>query len=268
MSSSRALPGDTLLTPLELDATGNLVQSSRTRPLRGHTAGRPPASEPVYDPTTVCVAPSASASGSRINAASTTLERERSKGKKRLAPVTVTEEERLRARIARQDAQDREAGRAAMAARIAARTNPRPGRTRLVQRRDPGLDDVGQREERDQPLRRESLWLTSGRPAEIDGCKPHHVCGICFGPKSHPVSYICGHSHCYVCIRVWLQQSWACPVCKTVMRMPPFRHFGEEDSMAYDYPHWVDETRVDYSWDGLRFPKPPRVRIAPDTPSP
>ncbi|KAJ7470055.1 hypothetical protein B0H11DRAFT_2237971 [Mycena galericulata] len=256
MSLSRALPGNSLLTPLELDAGGHLVEGPRVRPLRGHTAGRPPASEPVYDPTTICVAPSASAS----------------RGKKRRVPVAESDEERestrVRARIARQDAREREAGRQAVAARIAARTNPGPGRTRLVRRRDPAVDDVGEREERDLPLRRESLWLTGGRPAEIPGCKPHHLCGICYGPKSHPVSYTCGHSHCYVCIRVWLQQSWACPVCKTVMRIPPFRHFGEEDSMAADYPDWVDESRVDYSWDGLRFPKPPRVRIAPDTPSP
>ncbi|KAJ7429175.1 hypothetical protein B0H11DRAFT_2266722 [Mycena galericulata] len=270
MSSSRALGGDTPQNPLDVDAAEYLL--ARARPLRGHTAGRAPASEPVPTSSRGTAAANArsstgGATGLRINRGPPSTIPLSLSDRHRPA-VTPADEDRAaartRARISRELQRDHEAARDMREARAAALVNP--GRTRLVTRRDPALDDVGQRDEREEPLTREALWLTDGRPDDIPGCKPHHLCGICHGPKSHPVSYMCGHSHCYVCIRVWLGRSWACPVCKTIMRNPPFRHFGEEDSLAYDYPDWVDNSCVDYSWDGLRFPKPPRMRIVPDTP--
>ncbi|KAJ7630164.1 hypothetical protein FB45DRAFT_1027397 [Roridomyces roridus] len=59
-----------------------------------------------------------------------------------------------------------------------------------------------------------SYWLTLDRPPELPELKDHHRCDICLGPKSHPVSYTCGHSHCYVCIRAWLDKRGDCPLCR------------------------------------------------------
>ncbi|KAJ7475083.1 hypothetical protein B0H11DRAFT_2235723 [Mycena galericulata] len=119
---------------------------------------------------------------------------------------------------------------------------------RLVRR------DGGIRPARDRPLKRRDLYLTDVRPPQYPRCKPHHLCGICDNLKSHPVSYVCGHSHCYVCIRVWLERSWLCPVCEVPMRSAPFRHDGEERGIAAEYPGLADGSAVDYSWEGLRFP--------------
>ncbi|KAJ7434714.1 hypothetical protein FB451DRAFT_1418642 [Mycena latifolia] len=84
--------------------------------------------------------------------------------------------------------------------------------------------------------------------------KPHHTCAICFGMKSHPVAAYCGHSFCYICIRLWLDKKRTCPVCVDPIPEPPRRNLGEEASIAYDYPDWVDESKVPYSWDGIVFP--------------
>ncbi|KAJ7626013.1 hypothetical protein FB45DRAFT_1030330 [Roridomyces roridus] len=100
-----------------------------------------------------------------------------------------------------------------------------------------------------------TYWLTPDRPPDLPECKPHHRCDICLGPKSHPVSYTCGHSHCYVCIRAWLERHGECPLCRTMIAHEPFRHYGEEDSMKHDHPDWQDHSSVDYSWDGLVFPR-------------
>ena len=47
--------------------------------------------------------------------------------------------------------------------------------------------------------------------------------------------YACGHSHCYVCIRIWLEKKWTCPECVQVMNAPPFRHYAEEAGIAHGY---------------------------------
>jgi hypothetical protein len=72
-----------------------------------------------------------------------------------------------------------------------------------------------------------------------------------------PPSYKCGHSHCYVCICIWLEQSWECPdpFCGLTMRHPPVRDSVAKAEIAAVYPQCVDKTSVDYSWDGLVFPK-------------
>ncbi|KAJ7446785.1 hypothetical protein FB451DRAFT_1412194 [Mycena latifolia] len=113
----------------------------------------------------------------------------------------------------------------------------------------------------------EILYLTATRPPEVESPKKHHLCGICRGVKSHPVSYECGHSHCYVCICLWLEESWKCPTCRKVMTAEPFRHYGEEDCLVDAYPDRGDKSEVDYSWDGLRFPKRTRVVEVTDSDS-
>ncbi|KAJ6463766.1 hypothetical protein C8R47DRAFT_1224922 [Mycena vitilis] len=112
----------------------------------------------------------------------------------------------------------------------------------------------GRRDFREAPLTRDDLWLDEERPPVLAVPKPHHVCGLCRDVKSHPVSYACGHSHCYACIRVWLEGKWTCPKCDDVMRRAPVRHEGEEDGIKFDYPWWKDRSVVSYSWEGLEFP--------------
>ncbi|KAK6993085.1 hypothetical protein R3P38DRAFT_3224100 [Favolaschia claudopus] len=129
----------------------------------------------------------------------------------------------------------------------------------------PARSLFGWRETRKQPLTFTDLWAWGEGPAEQEALKAHHMCGICLLVKSHPVSYTCGHSHCYVCIRMWLEYEWKCPVCMATMYRPPFRHWGEEDWIAGEYPEWKDRSVVDYSWRGLEFPEEPRV-LVPATP--
>ncbi|KAJ7483691.1 hypothetical protein B0H11DRAFT_1914574 [Mycena galericulata] len=52
-----------------------------------------------------------------------------------------------------------------------------------------------------------------------------------------------------------------CPECRTVMNDTPCRNYSEEAGIILDHPEWHDRSRVDYSWEGLRFPK---VRILSD----
>ncbi|KAJ7897376.1 hypothetical protein B0H13DRAFT_2337909 [Mycena leptocephala] len=108
---------------------------------------------------------------------------------------------------------------------------------------------------REAPVTTESLYRTEGRPRDYEATQGHHECSICGGVKNHPVSYRCGHSHCYVCIRVWLDKSWKCPDCMTIMRCAPFRQKFEEKTLAAAYPGWGEDSVVDYSWTGLQFPK-------------
>ncbi|KAJ7078693.1 hypothetical protein B0H15DRAFT_954374 [Mycena belliarum] len=103
------------------------------------------------------------------------------------------------------------------------------------------------------PVSREGLYLTAARPPDIVAIAPHHVCTICACVKSHPVSYKCGHSHCFVCIRMWLERNWRCPLCMKVMYEPPFRQYAEEDALTAAYPLWGDKSMVNYSWKGLKF---------------
>ncbi|KAJ7456317.1 hypothetical protein B0H11DRAFT_2244237 [Mycena galericulata] len=129
--------------------------------------------------------------------------------------------------------------------------NHRPGNNTLARRRastgqQPGCTNVWTKED---------LYVDSARPPPLDAPKEHHVCSICHDVKSHPVSYQCGHSHCYVCIRLWLEKKkMTCPECSKVMHSAPFRHYGEEHGIEHEYPAWNDQSRVWYDWQGLIFP--------------
>lgn len=72
---------------------------------------------------------------------------------------------------------------------------------------------------------------------------------------------MCGHSHCYVCIRLWLERDFSCPTCKARMHHPPFRHWGEEQALLSDYPLYNDRSEVTYSFAGLIFPRESRTPI-------
>ncbi|KAJ7433174.1 hypothetical protein B0H11DRAFT_2259696 [Mycena galericulata] len=130
-----------------------------------------------------------------------------------------------------------------------------------IRTRRPKAPDDGARTLRDEPLTLESLLVNGVAPPMRSTAREHQKCGICLYIKSHPVSYRCGHSHCYRCIRLWLETRWTCPECRTVMNDPPYRNYSEEAGILLDHPDWHDRSRVDYNWDGLRFPK---VRILSD----
>ncbi|KAJ7025049.1 hypothetical protein C8F04DRAFT_1301189 [Mycena alexandri] len=112
----------------------------------------------------------------------------------------------------------------------------------------------GWRQPRKVPLTVDSVLLSDIKPPTMTTLRSHQSCGICLHIKSHPVSYRCGHSHCYRCIRVWLESQWTCPTCRTTMTEEPFRHYAEEEGLAADHPSFRDRSCVDYKWTGLRFP--------------
>ncbi|KAJ6525537.1 hypothetical protein DFH09DRAFT_1095590 [Mycena vulgaris] len=109
---------------------------------------------------------------------------------------------------------------------------------------------------REEEMTVESLLLNGVAPPAMTTSRDHQSCDICLGIKSHPVSYAYGHSHCYKCIRVWLETHWTCPYCRAIMHSPPFRNYDAETGLALDHPDFHDESVVDYSFEGLRFPKP------------
>ncbi|KAJ7670793.1 hypothetical protein DFH06DRAFT_1320716 [Mycena polygramma] len=126
--------------------------------------------------------------------------------------------------------------------------------------------DEGWRAPRAERLKVDELYIGTQRPAEVTTEeRVHQMCAVCRQVKSNPVSYRCGHSHCYVCIRMWLEHSWKCPECITVMQESPVRHFPEENGIAFDFPSRANETKVTYSWDGLSFPQ--RTKGGPDSDS-
>ncbi|KAJ7767527.1 hypothetical protein DFH07DRAFT_769622 [Mycena maculata] len=102
------------------------------------------------------------------------------------------------------------------------------------------------------PLSEDDLYLSEVRPPPSSP-RRRDGCSICGEVKSHPVSYKCGHSNCYVCIRMWLEIKTSCPECRTPMDCPPFRNFAEEASIAHEYDEWEDLSQVSYDWSGLVF---------------
>ncbi|KAJ7120554.1 hypothetical protein C8R43DRAFT_1136728 [Mycena crocata] len=112
------------------------------------------------------------------------------------------------------------------------------------------------------PLTVTALYVDGVLPPVLTTNRPHQKCRLCSHVKAHPVSYLCGHSHCYSCIRLHLETDWRCPDCDTIMDRPPHRHDGEETGIQLDYPNWGDTSSVLYSFDGLTFPKPLMYRTS------
>ncbi|KAJ6537888.1 hypothetical protein B0H19DRAFT_1078995 [Mycena capillaripes] len=105
----------------------------------------------------------------------------------------------------------------------------------------------GLRRPRDALLTEEDLYLDDACPTPLQYF-------ICQNGKSHPVSYQCGHSNCYVCIRVSLETSWLCSQCKQLITARPSPHDEEKAVIEKENPGW-DESRVAYWWDGVVFPR-------------
>ncbi|KAJ7030683.1 hypothetical protein C8F04DRAFT_1186536 [Mycena alexandri] len=127
----------------------------------------------------------------------------------------------------------------------------------------------GYREPRTTALTREDLYEEGRLPVPLVPTRPSQRCSLCTAVKSHPVAYLCGHSHCYACIRLWLDQDWKCPVssCRKFITQQPHRHFAEEQALAEAFPNWVNATAVPHAWDGLVFPKLPVDTVTPPNPT-
>ncbi|KAJ7133852.1 hypothetical protein C8R46DRAFT_1221062 [Mycena filopes] len=114
---------------------------------------------------------------------------------------------------------------------------------------------AGHRTPRQAPLTLTDLYIGGRLPTHLSAQRLSQRCSLCHSVKVHPVSYLCGHSHCYACIRMHLEESWKCPLCDTILQSPPHRHMAEEEALFEDYPDFVRSTAVTYSWAGLFFPR-------------
>ncbi|KAF8127736.1 hypothetical protein K438DRAFT_2000645 [Mycena galopus ATCC 62051] len=123
---------------------------------------------------------------------------------------------------------------------------PPPQKIRLINTR-------GARAPRAEPLTEEELYLDPARPDLIRRPDMAHVCRLCLNAKSHPVKFLCGHTACYVCVRVLLETSWACPQCSHKITRKPKPHAEEAAAIEQEHPGW-DKSKVSYSWVGLTFP--------------
>ncbi|KAF8172211.1 hypothetical protein K438DRAFT_1981659 [Mycena galopus ATCC 62051] len=120
------------------------------------------------------------------------------------------------------------------------------------------IDHRGRRDARADALTEVDLYITNHRPDFIDHPRLHHVCYWCLNAKSHPVILVCGHSACYVCVRLWLETEWDCAQCGELITRPPAPHYDEKVEIEGDYPGW-DLSALQYAWDGLKFPRTPLV---------
>ncbi|KAJ7699120.1 hypothetical protein B0H16DRAFT_1749490 [Mycena metata] len=78
----------------------------------------------------------------------------------------------------------------------------------------------GSRVIRDVPLTEDDLYLSADRPPTLKTDRAHQTCSICLNVKAHPVAYLCGHSHCYVCIRIHLEEDWSPAVANSCAVRP------------------------------------------------
>ncbi|KAJ7015936.1 hypothetical protein C8F04DRAFT_1283749 [Mycena alexandri] len=175
-------------------------------------------------------------------------------GAHREATVDTTEVARHEAAEAERARREHFEARDALSVDATRLTIPHVVITTGIRRRATPLS-AGMRDKRDIPLTPENVLVTDAVPPTVLTPHAHQTCGICLHLKSHPVSYLCGHSHCYRCIRVWLEKKFTCPTCRTVMTRAPHRNYTEEEGLALDYPNLVDASVVDYNWDGLCFPQ-------------
>ncbi|KAJ7794334.1 hypothetical protein B0H14DRAFT_3497086 [Mycena olivaceomarginata] len=131
------------------------------------------------------------------------------------------------------------------------RTRPRPRGIRIVHRH-------GKREVREHPLEEDDLYLDDARPDDVWWPQLAHTCHACLNAKSHPVKIICGHSTCFVCMRLLFETQWECPQCGEKVTHRPVAHVEEAAAIERDFPGW-DKSKVAYGWQGLSFPAVQRV---------
>ncbi|KAJ7821476.1 hypothetical protein B0H14DRAFT_3471539 [Mycena olivaceomarginata] len=131
------------------------------------------------------------------------------------------------------------------------RTCPCPRGIRIVHRH-------GKREVREHPLEEDDLYLDDARPDDVWWPQLAHTCHACLNAKSYPVKLVCGHSACFVCMRLLFETQWECPQCGENVTHQPVAHVEEAAAIERDFPGW-DKSKVAYGWQGLSFPAVQRV---------
>ncbi|KAJ7666198.1 hypothetical protein DFH06DRAFT_1323328 [Mycena polygramma] len=123
-------------------------------------------------------------------------------------------------------------------------------------------DTLGTRAEREEPLTHDNLYLDDARPPPLEpGPDPAHSCGICLGVNSHPARTRCGHTYCFICLRMALERDWRCPECRQTIHKAPVPDVNMAQLIAVHYPRWVDASRVTFTFDGLLFPQKQFIRV-------
>ncbi|KAJ6604143.1 hypothetical protein DFH09DRAFT_1300409 [Mycena vulgaris] len=85
-------------------------------------------------------------------------------------------------------------------------------------------------------------------------------CCICSGTFVHPVVTLCMHLYCDKCIHRNFRESFACPICRTVITSPPLRDVLFEGELARAVVAGAVEApslrgrRHPYDWTSVRFP--------------
>ncbi|KAK6966757.1 hypothetical protein R3P38DRAFT_3512285 [Favolaschia claudopus] len=123
---------------------------------------------------------------------------------------------------------------------------PQPPKIRIVYKR-------GRRLPRQALHTEDDLYLDDARPNEISNPSLDYTCSSCLNAKSHPVRMSCGHSACYVCVRILVETDWGCPHCGKIITQKPKPNLEEERAIEMLLPGW-DMSRVSYSWHGIEFP--------------
>ncbi|KAJ7615269.1 hypothetical protein DFH06DRAFT_1193644 [Mycena polygramma] len=118
---------------------------------------------------------------------------------------------------------------------------------------------VGSRLSRPVPLQASDLLVGGVTNTGDRSCEPKHEalkCGICWDLKSHTVVLLCGHTFCYVCIRLNLEHSFKCPLCNFVIKQAPQWVVDFDGIINTTYPSKPDKTSVNWetAWAGLTFP--------------
>ncbi|KAJ7834667.1 hypothetical protein B0H13DRAFT_2369751 [Mycena leptocephala] len=250
MSFSKMRPGGSRDTALEVDANDRVIEPRRARVRRRNVTA-------IYDPPSSIVQPPhpASRGGDWIAPPGSDLKRSRRATRPATPEASGSGTSTQPIAVSSSPPQPILVSSSSPPAEVMA---PRmPPRIQSAPRIPPRIQAAawfGLRTRREPQPTTENLWLTDGRPPARDPIDEHHVCGICQEVKTHPVTYKCGHSHCYVCIRVALEKRWDCPECRTTMHEAPFRQWFEEATLAAAYPGWGTSTSVNYSWIGLQFP--------------
>ncbi|KAJ7070285.1 hypothetical protein B0H15DRAFT_957798 [Mycena belliarum] len=91
-------------------------------------------------------------------------------------------------------------------------------------------------------LAHDAHYVDDVRPDVYGTIDKLYECGICWGMKSHPVTF-------------WLDEHSTCPECRDVFKFPPHQVLAEEKAIAAKYPDWVDHSQVTFSWSGVKFPR-------------
>ncbi|KAJ7075465.1 hypothetical protein B0H15DRAFT_956466 [Mycena belliarum] len=115
-------------------------------------------------------------------------------------------------------------------------------RTRVRKTVDRDRRRAGFRTPREIPLLEDDLYEGGIIPGPQQNTDPDLTCTICLNTKAHPVKYVCTHSHCYACIRLWLQRQWTCPLCQQLIKHAPRRDYPQEQAIAALYPAWANST--------------------------